>query len=246
MHPDIASTIPSAPAIADVGTGTGIWILHAAREYGADGYYHGFDLSDEQFISHYNLPSHVKLHGGIDMKKSFPDEYHGKFDVVHVRLLVLAMAKDDWANCVINLRTLLKPGGYIQWEEGDFNHLTKVMRSNPNAQTKNLKRGFERLNQLVSHRTRLLPDALVGAFHETGMQEVVDDEVSSDRLPALRHPATMILIGVLEGVSKQQAKDNITDAWSFEKGQQLVKSMRREAYLGGYVNFWIHSVVGRN
>lgn len=49
------------------------------------------------------------------MKKPFPAEIHGKYDLVHVRMLVAAMLPEEWEPAVRNLTQLLKPGGFLQW-----------------------------------------------------------------------------------------------------------------------------------
>jgi hypothetical protein len=45
------------------------------------------------------------------------------FDVVHIRLLVLGLPQGSWDLACKNLFRLLKPGGWLQWEEGDFRYV---------------------------------------------------------------------------------------------------------------------------
>jgi chemotaxis methyl-accepting protein methylase len=49
-----------------------------------------------------------------------PESLHNKFDVLHLRLLVLGLPKDTWTQAARNLQQMLKPGGWLQWEEADF------------------------------------------------------------------------------------------------------------------------------
>jgi hypothetical protein len=49
-----------------------------------------------------------------------PQDKKGTFDVLHLRLLVLGLPTGQWKIACENLFQLLKPGGYLQWEEGDF------------------------------------------------------------------------------------------------------------------------------
>ncbi|KAL8934499.1 MAG: hypothetical protein Q9216_005884, partial [Gyalolechia sp. 2 TL-2023] len=46
-----------------------------------------------------------------------PAEYIGAFDVVHIRHVQLVIKDNDPAPVVRNLRALLKPTGYLQWDE---------------------------------------------------------------------------------------------------------------------------------
>ncbi|KAL2859776.1 uncharacterized protein BJX67DRAFT_386642 [Aspergillus lucknowensis] len=48
-----------------------------------------------------------------------PEELRGRYDLVHVRLLVAALGKGDVDTAVRNLVLLLRPGGWIQWEDLD-------------------------------------------------------------------------------------------------------------------------------
>jgi hypothetical protein len=49
-----------------------------------------------------------------------PQDKKETFDVLHLRLLVLGLPTGQWKTACENLFQLLKPGGYLQWEEGDF------------------------------------------------------------------------------------------------------------------------------
>jgi hypothetical protein len=42
------------------------------------------------------------------------------FDVIHLRLLVLGLPRNTWKLACENILSLLKPGGWVQWEEADF------------------------------------------------------------------------------------------------------------------------------
>ncbi|RAL60199.1 hypothetical protein DID88_000820 [Monilinia fructigena] len=91
--------------VADIAAGTGIWLREMAAELVEGGYNQpveavGFDISAVQFP-----------------KISPPGN---NFDVVHVRLLVLAIPAEQIKHVVNNLVELLKPGGYLQWTDIPF------------------------------------------------------------------------------------------------------------------------------
>jgi hypothetical protein len=76
--------------------------------------YTGFDISNK-----YLPPSPqqgVAFHEH-DILQPFPKELYNQYDLVHIRLLVLALRKDQFETAVANVAALAKPGGYIQWEE---------------------------------------------------------------------------------------------------------------------------------
>ncbi|KAH7213813.1 hypothetical protein BKA60DRAFT_650537 [Fusarium oxysporum] len=63
-----------------------------------------------------SLPTNVKLRYG-NVLEPFPKEYLGTYDLVHVKLLYAALKKDESLLAVKNLKTLLKPKGYLFWSE---------------------------------------------------------------------------------------------------------------------------------
>ena len=93
-------------AIADVGTGTGVWIRDVAKSFGgpAKPRLVGFDISSAQFASDASDIEFV-VH---DILKPFPPEYHGKFDLVHVRLLVCALRQESLQEAVKNIIAILR------------------------------------------------------------------------------------------------------------------------------------------
>ncbi|KAK1833724.1 S-adenosyl-L-methionine-dependent methyltransferase [Podospora conica] len=130
IHPrilaDIAGALTDAGGgvevnVADVGTGTGTWALGVAGLSGVRGIskfrVHGFDISDEQFPPSYILPDNVQLSVG-DALAQVPDQLHGSFDIVHVAHFAGVRALGEDPSPVLeHAVALLKPGGWIQWDE---------------------------------------------------------------------------------------------------------------------------------
>ena len=117
IHPSIL--IPKHDAyIADVGTGTAIWLLDLSREL-SSAQLDGFDISLAQAPPKQWLPANVELRTW-NILDEVPDEMAGKYDIVHVRLLVLAVENSDPRPLLRNLINMLKPGGFLQWDELDF------------------------------------------------------------------------------------------------------------------------------
>ena len=117
----IHSSIPRSEihSIADVGTGTGIWLKEVAAlntyknnktgsaQVGGRAHYVGFDVSAAQFPSDEEKESQGIQFMVHDATKSFPGQYHGTFDLVHVRLLSYAIQAGDLRSVVENVVEIL-------------------------------------------------------------------------------------------------------------------------------------------
>ncbi|EEP78035.1 predicted protein [Uncinocarpus reesii 1704] len=106
--------------VADIATGTGIWLQDLSsllKNVPGTGprYYHGFDISPSQFP-----PDEENIKFTVhDTLKPFPKEHWARYDVVHVRLVFLAIKECDIMTALHNMTQLLKPGGYLHWDEFD-------------------------------------------------------------------------------------------------------------------------------
>ncbi|KAJ5089837.1 hypothetical protein N7532_008521 [Penicillium argentinense] len=122
IHPSIPKN--SILAVADLGTGTGIWLEELAKNLPAVSPLdlQGFDISPSQFPPSHELhgPRNERIPLAVhDSLKPYPSEHQGRYDLVHIRLLTAGLKRDDYATVLKNARDLLKPHGYIQWEEVD-------------------------------------------------------------------------------------------------------------------------------
>ncbi|PWY75248.1 S-adenosyl-L-methionine-dependent methyltransferase [Aspergillus sclerotioniger CBS 115572] len=116
IHPTIAKALQSpSPRIADVATGTAIWLLDLAREL-PNATLDGLDMTLEKAPAAEWLPANITLR-----EWNMNDEVHadlvGKFDVVHLRLLFIVVENGDPSPTIRKVTRLLKPGGWIQWDE---------------------------------------------------------------------------------------------------------------------------------
>ncbi|KAK5359257.1 hypothetical protein LTR20_001722 [Exophiala xenobiotica] len=117
LHPEIASAVSGRTdlAIADLACGNAIWALDMASEF-PDATVVGIDISTQQFPTRASWPHNLCLETH-DMFQAVPEKYVGRFDVVHIRLVLAAVYNHDKDRLLQNVLTLLKPGGYIQWTE---------------------------------------------------------------------------------------------------------------------------------
>lgn len=117
LHPSIPLSTTHNARIADIATGTAAWLLDVAREH-PSAQCDGFDISLAQAPPAAWLPPNVSLHKW-DFYEKPPDEARGKYDVVHIRLVILVIGNGDLVPVLRNLALLLKPGGWLQWDEVD-------------------------------------------------------------------------------------------------------------------------------
>ena len=131
IHPSIP--IPSHDAhIVDVAAGTAIWLIDVARDL-PTARLDGLDISLIQAPHQLWLPSTVKMRTW-NIFDDIPNDLLGKYDIVHVRLLILVVENSDPRPIVRKLVQLLKPGGYLQWDDLNYPD-TCVKTVDPSVQT---------------------------------------------------------------------------------------------------------------
>ncbi|KAK9422881.1 putative Methyltransferase domain-containing protein [Seiridium unicorne] len=240
IHPSVASTLPSSPHVADVGTGTGAFLRHLQGVY-PNAVLQGFDISTALFPKS-ELPGIALT--TWDVKEPVSQDQYGKYDLVHARLLAAAMQADEWAPAVRNVSKLLKPGGWLQWEECDFASV-KHLRGGEGSHVetaRRLGRAFRKgLLDRFEHGWNTLPDDM----REAGLTSVVVDFVSSDRVPETRERMTANgMRAVLAWAKLMTARG----APASLHGVDLQKA-ERDAYedirSGCYVRFDIYVASGR-
>lgn len=119
IHPSIPlSSLGQNPRIADVATGTGAWLLEVARSH-PTATCDGFDISLAQTPPALWLPKNVSFYQWNMFEPPAAQLLHS-YDIVHIRLVNLVIANKDPVGTIRNLAALLKPNGYIQWDEIDI------------------------------------------------------------------------------------------------------------------------------
>lgn len=120
MPKHIKDSLPANPRIADIATGTAIWPRQLGKAL-PNARLDGFDMTDLNYPRAELVPPNLTLHKfSQNILEPFPAEYQGQFDVVHVRFLVFALKADQWDRAVANAAMLLKPGGWMFWEESSY------------------------------------------------------------------------------------------------------------------------------
>ncbi|KAI0397484.1 S-adenosyl-L-methionine-dependent methyltransferase [Xylariaceae sp. FL0594] len=243
LHPLIASALPPKPHVADIGTGTGIFLRRMHDLY-PEATLHGYDISADLYPEPQTLPSNMRL-STLDVKAPIPPELHGAYDLVHVRLLAAAMLPAEWAIVVRNVSRLLKPGGYIQWVECDFSGV-KHMRGRPEstfASARLMGTAFrEALRERFEHGWSTLPRELEAAG---GLKCVHEDVVSSDRVPETRARMTRNgMVAIFKWAHLMTAR-NVPGSFSLDRLAQLKEEVEADIESGCYVRFDIYIACGQ-
>ncbi|KAJ5093494.1 hypothetical protein N7456_009355 [Penicillium angulare] len=170
IHPAIPTD--NITAVADIGTGTGVWLEDLAKilPFSKSLNLHGFDISSAQFppgneVIVSGKPSiPLTVHDALN---PYPVEHQGRYDLVHIRLLVAGIKEDDYAVVLKNARDLLKPMGYIQWEEVDTSAFSTNQRPEYPLIT-SLRavviRGMQKVGFCIFAPQRVFDEVLRGGF----------------------------------------------------------------------------------
>ncbi|KAJ9223808.1 hypothetical protein DTO169C6_3922 [Paecilomyces variotii] len=216
--------------VADVAVGTGIWLFDVARELNnPNNRYDGFDISDLQFPS--EVPTglgsiNLTVH---DMTKRFPEEYHGKYDLVNVRLVVQALKGVLVPTVISHLTELLRPGGYLQWQDAQWDDLRAIP---PNEDIDYINGIF--INHMKTYGlSGRLPEQVESGMKEIGFEDVVSKWVQTNETefqPRInlqtRTGALAMMPKALETVALQEGKPVDADAIK-EKIQEMGDRIER-------------------
>lgn len=241
VHPLIAGELKGSPAIADVGTGTGLFLSQIAQQF-PTATLCGFDISSELFPATGALPTNMELKV-MDVKRPPPIAKRNRFDLVHVRLLTAAMTASDWEMAVPNIVLLLKPGGALQWEEGNFanaRHLRGPIDSTVSAARLMGTLFRDSLKGNFSHGWNTLPQIM----RASALVNVEEDIVSSDRIPETRRSLTANGMRAIFAWARNRANADKAGPLSMDNLQELEAQAKRDIESGCYVRFDIHVVIG--
>lgn len=132
IHPSILPHLAKTAVIADVASGSGIWLIDVSRQL-PEAQLDGLDYDLDQAPHQQWLPSNVKKRY-LNILEDIPEDLVGKYDYIHTRLLVLVVQSKNPRPIIQNLRKLLKPGGYLQWDELNTVNMS-VKKVDPNLKT---------------------------------------------------------------------------------------------------------------
>lgn len=244
LHPTIRSNLPESARIAEVGTGTGAWSQDLVQHSPSTWHVTGFDVSDAQFPQ---APSDRIDFKVLDILGSVPQEHQGQYDVVHLRLLTAAMTAELWPTAARNVRKLLRPGGWVQWQEGNFGDI-QIITSEPGVPTSfhqklaNMSIGSSqkhgKLNDEVTRLEQIIQDA--------GFSDCMTDAISSDRVPHLRQKFNGTQMAGMSSVVRMMAVRDPELGWTEKEVEDVIDGAYSEVAEGKqYQKCDLNVIIGR-
>ncbi|KAF2870608.1 UMTA methyltransferase family protein-like protein [Massariosphaeria phaeospora] len=210
LHPAIKLPESGDVRIADHGCGNAAWLQSLASDFERQQKnvsLVGFDLLGVHYPASDNLPENMKL-GILDaFTDEIPEEHVGRYDVVHVRVFTAVVKNDDPRPLIQNAYKMLKPGGYLQWDEFDGGSFKAVAPgSNPEQSSVSIAATKEMVDTSLESSQRAMnlkyswTGRLGSLFQEHGM-EVIEDK-RMDVKKELRKAMTDSLLMMLSHVAR--------------------------------------------
>lgn len=208
-HPDIPTGNPHLK-VADVGTGTGIWLTDLGSRLPKSVHLQGLDVSFHATPPPHWLPPNMTLRRW-DVKEDVPEDLISLFDIVHIRNFAFVLQGDDIKRVLANLVRLIRPGGYLQWAEPDVASF-RIEKTKPENKVDALR---QLLNLSQGQDARLSPTwvpKLPAFFTDSGLGDVQSDVRNAPPYLALAMHECNLLIHELiarktnnDGVSRELA-----------------------------------------
>ena len=116
IHSDIP--VPSSAHIADIATGNGIWLVDLGKRLDSSVSLHGFDINTSMAPAAGWVAPNVSFRRYNFFDEPPPDTV-GVYDIVHVHAISTILRDSNVSLFIANMYKFLKPGGYLQVEDGD-------------------------------------------------------------------------------------------------------------------------------
>jgi len=251
IHPNIPITSPTAK-IADVGAGSGAWLLDVAKSLPSTCQLIAFDLTSSAFPPPEARPSNVSFKFQ-DMNLPFPASELGTYDLVAVRFVSSATPREEWVRSISNLMTLLKPGGWLQWIDSCNFALYNSTPGTSRAACQEIYDGLDFFRRkadpviglMMRESNNLRREDL---WRNLGLIDVHEDVFSSDKLQDSEGKARdketrnviECFVGCLEGLVAVEGS-----GWTKERIEKLKEAAMREVDSGVYNTLDQVCIVGR-
>ena len=246
VHPDVRFPGSGDIQVADIACGNCLWLLdsEASTRDTLEASWTGFDISSEQFPKQAFLPSNVSLRA-LDVY-NVPSELHGRFDLIHLRMLGFGVRDNDPIPILRNLLALLKPGGFLQWDEAD--HEFNPPNADPGCSNDRMWELQKTIRNAIStggfsfEWTKSLSDS----FRSAGFSDVVEEKHPIKRT-ALKYWTELQLQSFASG-TKVLAQYSMQDDVRREAVERILEkfpSAIAEAREGGAFCIWPKVVLGK-
>jgi len=215
------SAVPIGPGavVADVATGTGVFALSLATVH-PETRIEASDISLAQVPSKHWWPKNVTF-GVLDaLQGPVPDTLLERYDVLCLRHFV-SLQPGDPRTLIARLLSMLKPGGYLHWQEWD---LTTAAISAPEG-TSTPK--MQALIDYIQHPSRHTAQATwVGDLHQRvttgeipGVELIAYDRIRASNPAVVAMQQELMALGTTEVVASLRAREGeaSVEAAKFEK-----------------------------
>ncbi|RYP89415.1 hypothetical protein DL769_000066 [Monosporascus sp. CRB-8-3] len=234
-HPKIPTSDPDL-RIADIGTGTGIWLTDLEARLPNSVQLDALDVSFAATPPPKWIPSNVTLRYW-DVKADVPEDLVGVYDIVHIRNFAFVLTNNDVQRVTESFVRMLRPGGYLQWGEVDVASF-RIETLNPDTNVEALQE-LLRLSQGQDSRLKptwvpRLPDLL----SDVGLVEVESDvKDAPPHLALAKHECNLLMHHVFINKTPDEA---LAQALA-----ELLPKVARETREGAYWAFTRWTVIGR-
>ncbi|KAL2759085.1 hypothetical protein ACRALDRAFT_2041091 [Sodiomyces alcalophilus JCM 7366] len=242
IHPKIPTDDPHLK-IADVGTGTGVWLTSLSNLVPKSAQLDGLDISFDAAPPAGSLPPNVTLRKW-NVKEAIPLELTEAYDFVHIRNFAFVLQDGDIPGVLRRLVRLIsesanqpEPGGYLQWGEADVASF-RIEKVRADAETDALR---ELLQLSQPQDSRLSPKWVSGLprlFSTEGL-DLIEADVR-DAPPHLAWTTHQCNLLVHELLARQAGNQHASTVL-----QALMPRVVNETMQGSYWAFTRYTVVGR-
>ncbi|KAI9059892.1 hypothetical protein FKP32DRAFT_1679430 [Trametes sanguinea] len=113
--------VSSVHDVLDVGAGTCAWILDFAsmEKVPKDVRLYACDIDTKFFPDRSVTDKSAVTTFQQDVTTPFPEELHGKFDLLRISFLFMCLTEEGWNKAIRNCAQVLKPGGILLIDEAD-------------------------------------------------------------------------------------------------------------------------------
>ncbi|KAI1392525.1 S-adenosyl-L-methionine-dependent methyltransferase [Hypoxylon trugodes] len=222
--------------IADVGTGTGVWLTDLGARLPSSVQLDALDVSFHALPPKEWLPQNVTVRHW-DVKGDVLDDLVGVYDVVNMRNFVFVIKNDEIKHVLANLLKILKPGGYLQWGESDI-HDWRIDKIHPDNKTD----AHKRLMEMTLGQDLRLQATWVGEmtqlFSEAGFEDVeMDFRKPEPHLAFAMHQCQLIIHEIIPRQTRNESVRN--------EVERLLPEVHKETVAGACFAITRRTVIGR-
>ncbi|OJJ45189.1 hypothetical protein ASPZODRAFT_152908 [Penicilliopsis zonata CBS 506.65] len=239
----LAPIKPNGKRVLDIGTGTGIWAMQMGDEYPEAEQIIGNDLSPIQPTW---IPPNVKfIVDNVEQNWVEPQPY----DFIHCRYMCGSIS--DWPKLLRQCYEHLKPGGWIEIQNGDFNFYSEDNTFKPDnylhIMASNLIEACRRIGKPLD-----VAPQIKGLVEAQGFIQA-DEKIFPIPLSGWAKDKRMKEMGLFTAVNHIEGVEALTVApfsevlgWSPEEIEVLIAGVRRDSERRDVHGLWnIHVVTAQ-